>query len=622
MTPKEQQDQRNFVHTVNVLLTSALAERELGRPSPRSPSIQLARRPYLSLLAAASMAIAALAIALGGYEFTGVPTLGIGGQRGAETAVTKLAKVDANNRKEGSNERVHAQADVTAKARADAEERRLADAAAAKERAREHASPIESAAAAPQRERKEEERRQIAAREEPPSPAALPSPAGPTQRQGRLLKVSVKVAGFPTDASKPWLGVNTEALEPALARSLGLANASGAFMFNKTPGGPADRAGMQAGDVILSVNNASVATIDDLRQRLSALTPGSEVVVEVWRVAVDDGDFLQMLRRLAEDGNGQAMHRLGRIYAGGIGTPRDDAEAARWYRKGADAGNKDAATGLGVALLRGQGVAKDPSEAVRLLREAARQDQIEAMHRLGRLLLEGSIVGKDPLEAARLLTKAAESGYAPSMAEIGRMYARGNGVAADPGKALMWLKQAADLGNADGMAGLGWLYQEGKGVTADIGKAVTWYRRAADLGSPAALGDLALLHIQGRGVEQSESAAAALFRKAADLGNSVAMHNLAWMLQGGRGVRKDPEEAADLMMQALARRNAFSLKQMTQTSHAWSKEFREALQRKLRDAGFYAGPIDGEFSEPTTTAINAYVSRSPTPTFQVEAHDG
>jgi TPR repeat protein len=619
MTPKEQ-EQRNFVHTVNVLLTSALAERELARASRRSPSKHLARRPYISLPGAAGVAIAALAIVLGGYEFTRVAIMGIGGQRGADTAATKLAEVDAKSRKEASNERVHA------KARADAEAKRLTEAAAAKLRAREDAAAIQSTEATRQRvegaKRKEEERRQIASREEPPSPAALPSPARPTNLQGRLLKVSVKVAGFPTDASKPWLGVNTEALEPQMARSLGLANASGAFMFNKTPDGPADRAGMQAGDVILSINNASVANTDDLRQRLSALTPGSEVVVEVWRVAAEDGDFLQMLRRLAEGGNGQAMHRLGRMYAGGIGTPRDDGEAARWFRKGADAGNKDAVAALGVALLRGQGVAKDPFEGVRLLRMAAGQDQFEAMNWLGHLLLKGRIVEKDPLEAARLFTRAGELGHAPSMADIGRMYVQGSGVAVDPSKALMWFKRAADLGNAGGMAGLGWLYQEGKGVGADIGKAVAWYRRAADLGNPAAMGDLALLHIQGKGVERSESAAVDLLRKAADLGNSLAMHNLAWMLQGGRGVGKDPEEAADLMMKALARRNEFSLKQMTQNSHAWSKAFREALQRKLRDAGFYAGPIDGEFSEPTTAAINSYVSRSPTPTHQVEAQDG
>jgi TPR repeat protein len=137
-----------------------------------------------------------------------------------------------------------------------------------------------------------------------------------------------------------------------------------------------------------------------------------------------------------------------------------------------------------------------------------------------------------------------------------------------------------------------------------------WYKRAADLGNSIAMADLALLHIQGKGVEKSESAAAALLRKAADLGNSTAMNNLAWMLQGGRGVRKDPEEAADQMMKALARRNEFSLKQMTQSSHAWSKEFRRALQTRLRAAGVYTGPIDGEFRQSTLIAITTFANRN------------
>ena len=88
------------------------------------------------------------------------------------------------------------------------------------------------------------------------------------------------------------------------------------------------------------------------------------------------------------------------------------------------------------------------------------------------------------------------------------------------------------------------------------------------------------------------------------------MNNLAWMLQGGRGVRKDPEEAADQMMKALARRNEFSLKQMAQSSHAWSKEFRRALQTRLREAGVYTGPIDGEFRQSTLIAITTFANRN------------
>jgi hypothetical protein len=88
------------------------------------------------------------------------------------------------------------------------------------------------------------------------------------------------------------------------------------------------------------------------------------------------------------------------------------------------------------------------------------------------------------------------------------------------------------------------------------------------------------------------------------------MNNLAWMLQSGRGVaQREPEEAADLMMKSLDQRNEFSRQRLTQFSNSWSKEFRQALQRRLRDGGYYTGPIDGRFQESTLTAINGYFSR-------------
>jgi len=88
------------------------------------------------------------------------------------------------------------------------------------------------------------------------------------------------------------------------------------------------------------------------------------------------------------------------------------------------------------------------------------------------------------------------------------------------------------------------------------------------------------------------------------------MNNLAWMLQSGRGAeRREPEEAAELMMKSLDRRNEFSRDRMTQHSSSWTREFRMALQAKLRDAGFYSGAIDGRFREPTVSAINAYFNR-------------
>jgi S1-C subfamily serine protease len=50
-----------------------------------------------------------------------------------------------------------------------------------------------------------------------------------------------------------------------------------------TPGGPADGAGLRAGDVITGVDGAPVSDPDDVSRLVSALEPGDEVEVEVTR---------------------------------------------------------------------------------------------------------------------------------------------------------------------------------------------------------------------------------------------------------------------------------------------------------------------------------------------------
>lgn len=444
-----------------------------------------------------------------------------------------------------------------------------------------------------------------AMQEAPPSKAKQPP-----QSQGRLVKLTARMGSQPNDGLRGFLGVNMEPLELPLALSLGLVNGDGALILGTTAGGAGAQAGLRFGDIVVGMNGNAIANVNEFRQRVMQASPGSEAVLEVWRVSADDNDFLQTLRRLADGGNAHVMYRLGRLYAGGNGVPRDDAQAAQWYRKGTDAGNSSAMTALAVVLLEGRGTAIDQQEAVRLLKSAAAANNTEAMNRLAHILAEGRITEKDALEAARWFTKAAEAGHTPSMVDLGRMYANGNGVQADYSKAAMWYKQAADAGHTGGMVGLGWLYELGRGVETDFVKAATLHKRAADLGNSAGMVALALLHVQGKGVEKDETAAVALYRKAVNLGNSTAMNNLAWMLQSGRGARKDPEEAADFMMKSLERRNEFSLRQMTKSPGLWTREFRMAMQKRLQNAGVYSGRIDGNFGETTTSAVEAYFNRN------------
>ena len=214
-------------------------------------------------------------------------------------------------------------------------------------------------------------------------------PATPSRRtepslpQGRLIRLQARLGSQATDPQKGWLGVDMEPLELPLALSLGLPNADGALFLKAATGGPADRAGIRFGDIVVGLNGRIVPSINDLHQRISSMVPGSEALVEVWRTAGEGEEFLPVLQRLADSGNTHVMYRLGRMYAAGSGVARDDSEAVQWYRRAADAGNLNATTALAVALLDGRGTPVDPQAGLRLLRLAAARDHVEAANRLG-----------------------------------------------------------------------------------------------------------------------------------------------------------------------------------------------------------------------------------------------
>jgi serine protease Do len=80
-----------------------------------------------------------------------------------------------------------------------------------------------------------------------------------------------------------WLGVRIQAVTDEIAESLGLDKARGALIASVSDNGPAQSAGIQAGDVVLSFDGREVG---DMRRlpRLVAETPvGKSVPVTLWR---------------------------------------------------------------------------------------------------------------------------------------------------------------------------------------------------------------------------------------------------------------------------------------------------------------------------------------------------
>jgi len=68
-----------------------------------------------------------------------------------------------------------------------------------------------------------------------------------------------------------------------VADSLGLPKAQGALVSSVEPGGPADKAGVQPGDIILKFNGHSVDTATDLPRMVGDTKPGTKATITIWR---------------------------------------------------------------------------------------------------------------------------------------------------------------------------------------------------------------------------------------------------------------------------------------------------------------------------------------------------
>jgi len=79
------------------------------------------------------------------------------------------------------------------------------------------------------------------------------------------------------------LGVAVQEVNQAFADSFKLPRPEGALVANVDAGGPADKAGLKAGDVILKINGQPIVASGDLPAFVGQQSPGEKVQLEVWR---------------------------------------------------------------------------------------------------------------------------------------------------------------------------------------------------------------------------------------------------------------------------------------------------------------------------------------------------
>jgi serine protease Do len=83
--------------------------------------------------------------------------------------------------------------------------------------------------------------------------------------------------------SRGRLGVLIQELDQGLADSFGLDKVSGALVGSVERNSPAEKAGIEPGDVILKFNGKEIARSSDLPPLVADIAPGSSADVQVWR---------------------------------------------------------------------------------------------------------------------------------------------------------------------------------------------------------------------------------------------------------------------------------------------------------------------------------------------------
>lgn len=84
-------------------------------------------------------------------------------------------------------------------------------------------------------------------------------------------------------ATHAYIGVGTQAVTADLQRQFGLSRSSGILVAEVTPGGPADKAGMRQGDIIVKIDDRDMLASADVLVAIRDKKPGETVQVTIDR---------------------------------------------------------------------------------------------------------------------------------------------------------------------------------------------------------------------------------------------------------------------------------------------------------------------------------------------------
>ncbi len=119
--------------------------------------------------------------------------------------------------------------------------------------------------------------------------------------------------------TRGWIGVQIQPVTPDIADSLGLKKAEGALVAEPQANSPAQKAGIEAGDVITSVDGKEVKDARDLAKKIGAMAPKSSVKLTVLHKGAEKtltltlGELPNAKEARASAGDGDSSADIGKL---------------------------------------------------------------------------------------------------------------------------------------------------------------------------------------------------------------------------------------------------------------------------------------------------------------------
>ena len=243
----------------------------------------------------------------------------------------------------------------------------------------------------------------------------------------------------------------------------------------------------------------------------------AQEAVESAQAAFEAGDVgrgMRILRQAGEQGDAQALFRLGELYRDGQIVARSDARALEAMRTAAELGMPAAQNALGALLLAQSGEGAI-TEALPWLERAAQSGQAQYQFQAGSAI--ETFQPERLADAVVWYRLAADQDFPPAWTSLGVLALEGRGQVRDPSAAYEYFEQAAAVGDARAANNLGLMLSRGEDVERDYESAAIYFAAAAERDLPAGLRNLSVMYANGFGVPLDEGLADELLARARQL---------------------------------------------------------------------------------------------------------